>query len=504
MMQLSKQYLNSVHTYPGVEETFLLPEKVLQFGTGVLLRGLCDYFIDKANKQNIFNGRIVVVKSTDSGGADAFEQQDGLYTHLIRGIENGQAVDEAVINASISRVLSAKTQWQQVLDCAASPHLQIIISNTTEVGITYTEEDIQAGVPASYPAKLLAFLYQRYQAFNGSAQSGMIIIPTELIVDNAGKLKNILVALAGFNKLDDAFVQWLITHNHFCNSLVDRIVPGKLPAADKAAAEHLVGYADELMIMSEVYSLWAIETAEPAVLQALSFSLADKGVVLAHDITKFRELKLRLLNGAHTFTCGLAVLAGFETVKEAMANETFLQCIQNLMLDEIAPGLVNDTLPYEEARNFALTVIDRFRNPYIDHKWLNITLQYSSKMLMRNVPNILNHYTHNQTPPKYMALGFAAYLRFMQSTANEQGQYTGQANGKDYLINDDKAAVLHTLTQGKPHAALVQQTLADESLWGRNLNTLPGFADAVTLHLQNIFAEQSNSRNVLEYVKQLF
>ena len=63
---------------------FELPEKVLQFGTGVLLRGLPDYFIDKANKQGIFNGRVVVVKSTDGGDATAFEKQDGLYTICVR------------------------------------------------------------------------------------------------------------------------------------------------------------------------------------------------------------------------------------------------------------------------------------------------------------------------------------------------------------------------------------------------------------------------------------
>src|SRR5580658_7801041 len=122
-MQLSKEYLISTKPHSGVESLFQLPEKILQFGTGVLLRGLCDYYIDKANKQGIFNGRIVIVKSTDVGGADAFAQQDGLYTHLIRGIDEGETVDDAVINASISRVLSAKGQWQQVLGCADNPQM---------------------------------------------------------------------------------------------------------------------------------------------------------------------------------------------------------------------------------------------------------------------------------------------------------------------------------------------------------------------------------------------
>jgi tagaturonate reductase len=90
-----------------------LPEKVLQFGTGVLLRGLPDYFIDKANKQNVFNGR-VVGKSTDSGGADAFDVQDGLYTHCIRGLHEQKMVDEFIVNSSISRYYLRRTQWKEV------------------------------------------------------------------------------------------------------------------------------------------------------------------------------------------------------------------------------------------------------------------------------------------------------------------------------------------------------------------------------------------------------
>ena len=113
-MMLNKKTYATITT-ENVDALFALPEKVLQFGTGVLLRGLPDYFIDKANKQGLFNGRIVVVKSTDQGGTDAYTEQDGLYTLLEKGIENGLPVERTTINASISRVVSAKTEWQAVL-----------------------------------------------------------------------------------------------------------------------------------------------------------------------------------------------------------------------------------------------------------------------------------------------------------------------------------------------------------------------------------------------------
>src|SRR5258707_15063104 len=117
-MNLSKENLDAVLS-PGLikpdKKIFDLPEKVLQFGTGVLLRGLPDYFIDKANRQGIFNGRIVVVKSTDSGDAGAFDTQDGLYTLCVRGIEDGKKKKEKIICRAISRGFSARSQWQENL-----------------------------------------------------------------------------------------------------------------------------------------------------------------------------------------------------------------------------------------------------------------------------------------------------------------------------------------------------------------------------------------------------
>src|SRR5207244_1448062 len=153
--------------------------------------------------------------------------QDNLYTLCIRGIVEGKVVEENIISSAISRVLSVKQQWKEVLKYAHNRHLKIIISNTTEVGLTLVKESIHQNPPSSFPAKLLAFLHERYQAFVGAAEAGMIIIPTELITDNGKKLFDIVEALADFNNLNESFIRWLKEHNRFCNSLVDRIVPGK-------------------------------------------------------------------------------------------------------------------------------------------------------------------------------------------------------------------------------------------------------------------------------------
>ncbi len=251
--------------------------KVVQFGTGVLLRGLPDYFIDKANKQGLFNGRVVVVKSTDKGGTDAFDTQNGLYTLLERGYVLGEKKEKIIVNAAISRVLSAAHQWEEVLQCAENPEIQIVISNTTEVGITLLTADATAALPVSFPGKLLAFLLRRYHHFKGADDAGMVIVPTELITDNGAKLKAIVTELARLSGAEDAFIDWLHRANDFCNSLVDRIVPGKPSKADQERVENDLGYQDELMIMSETYRLWAIETDRERSKQVLSFALVDAG-----------------------------------------------------------------------------------------------------------------------------------------------------------------------------------------------------------------------------------
>ncbi|HEX8334520.1 MAG TPA: tagaturonate reductase [Segetibacter sp.] len=478
------------------QSIFNLPEKVLQFGTGVLLRGLPDYYIDKANKQGIFNGRVVIVKSTSAGGTDAFQQQDGLFTHCIRGIENGKKVEENILNSSVSRVISANENWEQVLECAGNPDLEIIVSNTTEVGINLKADDnIQSSPPVSFPGKLLSFLYKRFQLFNGDASKGVVIIPTELIIDNGKKLEAIVLELAHLNSVDPLFMDWLENHNHFCSSLVDRIVPGKLSIAEKERVETELGYKDDLMIMSESYSLWAIEACHPTVKEKLTFTKADSGVVIADDISKFRELKLRLLNGTHTFSCGLAFLAGFTTVKEALENEDMAAYVKQLMTGEIAPAI-----PYQieeaDAIDFCNKVMDRFRNSFIEHKWLAITVQYSSKMRLRNVPLLLEHYKKSTDVPKLMALGFAAHILFMKCEA-EEGKFYGTFNGSKYEAQDDNADLYAGYWNQSEGQQVVNQVLADSSLWGESLNDLPGFAEAVAHHLQAL-----QSREVIEIIKE--
>lgn len=486
-MILSKQILKNITVDIEVpsDQIFELPEKVLQFGTGVLLRALPDYYIDKANKQGVFNGRVVIVKSTSNGDTKDFEQQDGLYTICEKGIENGIVVERQMINASVSRVINANTDWEQILSCAENKAMNIVISNTTEVGIQLVaNEDVKHSPPSSFPGKLTAFLYRRFQTFNGSEESGMHIVPTELITDNGTKLRDIVIALAEQNQLGDAFIDWVKNKNTFCNTLVDRIVPGKPNSKDMEQLNAKNGYTDDLYCDTEVFSLWAIEGDEKTK-EVLSFAQCDSNIVIQPDINLFRELKLRLLNATHTFNCGLAYLSGINLTRDAMLDEHYAPFVKQIMNIEIA-----SSIPYEIEEkmkvDFSNKVFERFCNPYINHQWISITAQYTFKMKMRCLPLIKQYYKLFNSIPTHMTLGFAAYLLFMKGVSCKDGKYYGKYNGNEYLINDDSAAFYFECWQNNSISDLVKKVINNEQLWGDDFKNIIGFENAVVKYLEEL------------------
>ena len=464
---------------------FELPEKVVQFGTGGFLRAFADYFIDRANRQGTFNGRVVVVQSTGSRRAEMMTAQDGLYTLWVRGLVNGQPDESFAVPSALSRALSAKEQWADVLACARNPALELIISNTTEVGVVLDADDaMESNPPRSFPGKLTAFLYERARHFDYAADKGVIVLPCELLEDNGAMLKGIVLALAERWRLGSAFAAWIESANAFCNTLVDRIVPGMPPPDERAAREAQFGYEDDLLTVAEVYRLWAIE-GDAALRQRLGFADADPGVLVAGDIAPYRIRKIRILNGGHTLTVPLGFLLGNTTVLDNMNNPLTGPFIEALLREEIGPTLevAPATVP-----PYIDEVLARWRNPFLQHHLIDITLHSTSKMRVRVMPSLLRHYAQTGGVPHRMALGFAAYLLFMRGTTEDAGRVYGEHNGTRYPINDAKASFFLDAwpAPSANHNAVdcfVDRICADESLWGANLTRLPGFADAVVAYL---------------------
>lgn len=451
MKQLTKSTLKELeggeNIYLPTAAQLAYPEKVLQFGTGVLLRGLPDQYIHEANRAGKFKGRVVVVKSTQTGSTDAFSEQDGLYTVCVKGITDGRLVNEIHINASISRVLSANEDWNEVLALAASDDLLVVTSNTTEVGIVFQEENIFDGTPASFPGKLLAVLYSRYTHFNGDYSKGLVIIPAELVEENGIKLSSVLNRLAQRNKLDATFIQWMNDANPICNTLVDRIVPGKLSTEDQQKTAVALGYTDDLMIMSEPFGLWAIESEDQRVINALGFCNITKGCMVVPSIEKFKQLKLRMLNATHTFCCGVSMLAGMEFVKDSMCDAALKDYIKRLTLGEIADTIVGENISAEDANVFGKAVLDRFSNPFLEHKWASISAQFTLKMKIRCLPLIMSTVEKKGQLPVNMLIGFSAYL-----------------------------VQMGMISSANPTTSL-GDVLGDVDTWGSDLSMLPGVSE---------------------------
>lgn len=462
----------------------VFPERIIQFGTGVLLRGLVDYSIQNANDQDCFKGSIVMVKSTKSVG-ESFEDQDCMYHLAVRGFEFGLERQSYQLNQSISRTVNANTQWEQFLELAAKAELDIIVSNTTEAGLVLNPADkISAMPPSSFPCKLLALLQRRFLVFGGDFQKGYTIIPTELISNNGKVLQAVVLELAKLNSCTDVFMDWIVKANNFCSSLVDRIVTGKPDREKMTAHWHKLGMTDNLLIECEPYLLWAIEGNE-AVQEKLSFALPNSGVVVANDIDRFKELKLRLLNGTHSFLAAKAFFEDFVFVKDAMKSEAFLAFTKALMHEEIAPSL---NLPIGETTAYAHSIVDRFSNRFIDHFWINITLNYTQKMMLRNYESVARYHQKFGKLPWMMVKCFAYYLRFMQPVrVDEQNNYFGNKNGEEYLINDPLAQHFFEFKENYGTAAFVSNILSKKEIWvDADFESIPNFTNEVIAQYLNL------------------
>jgi tagaturonate reductase len=472
---LSKEFvLANEATFKITKDSFILPEKVIQFGTGVLLRGLADYLIDKANRHNYFNGRVVVVKSTGSDVSE-FTRQNNCYTLLEKGIRHGRSVEEKHLITCISRVLAALDEWEAILECAANPAIEFVISNTTEAGLVFIPEKIVGRVPESFPAKLTAYLWQRYLAFDGTAESGMVILPTELVSDNGRTLKKYIVKHAVNNGLPKRFIRWIKKCNHFCNTLVDRIVPGKSEKDDHIVWLDGVIYQDVLHITAEPFLLWAIEGGG-YLKERLSFFNVDERVILTEDISGFKEQKLRILNGSNSLVVSPAYLAGCETLYDTVNNQLFKLYTTTIINDEIIPALPRNCT---NASEFAEDVLERFANPHVQYRLSNIVLQFSSKMNSRNTDSLIRYYHLHQRYPPLTLIGWACFFLFYTPAGKEGEQYYGEYGGRRYFYRDEHTEFLcENLTGNRwdnheEAEDAISRILNNPEIFSRELSTLP-------------------------------
>lgn len=453
------------------------PERVLQFGEGNFLRAFVDYFIDMMNEKAGFNSKVVLCQPIAPGLADMINDQEGLYTLFLRGFENGQKVNDKRVISCVSRCLNPYKDYDAVLACAENPDLRFIACNTTEAGIAYDPACKFTDVPAdSYPGKLTQFLYKRFETFGKEEGKGFVILSCELIDNNGKELEKCVLQYAEQWNLGEKFISWIKSENIFCSTLVDRIVTG-YPRNEAAAICEELGYQDNIIDTGEVFGFWVIEGPE-SLKAELPFDKAGLPVLITDDHKPYKQRKVRILNGAHTsFVLG-AYLAGQDIVRDCMEDEVICGFMNKTIYDEIIPTL---TLPKEELMSFAASVTERFKNPFIDHALLAISLNSTSKWKARVMPSLKAYIANTGKLPECITASFALYLAFYRGTKlTEEGLVAERPAGNEYTIKDDRPILQFYYDHREDDVkTLVHAVCANEEFWGEDLTAIAGFEDAV-------------------------
>lgn len=459
-------------------------ERIIQFGTGNFLRGFFDWQIDLLNEQTDLDAGIIVLKSTDSKNP-SLNTQDGLYTVITRGLgDEGEVIETHRLITSVNRQLTINDDYQGFLELAHDLNLRFITSNTTEAGIVYDATASFDSSPKSFPANLARLLYERYKISEDDANSGFRILPCELIDNNGAELKKIVLRHADDWGLGEGFRDWLEHANTFYSTLVDQIVTGY--PEDAVALQEKLGYKDALMTVVEPFYFVAIEGPQK-IKEDLRLEHLAPNVVVTDDITPYKQRKVGLLNAAHTSLVPVAYLAGIDTVREAAEDPMVGAFLTELVDKELIPSL---DLPEDDLRSFADAVLSRFKNPFIEHALLDISLNSSSKVVARLLPRLKRYQEKFGTFPRRLVFALAAQLYF----------YRRERKGETFAFKDDERALeaIKTVWLAFDMGELTleevaQHLLREADLWRQELAEFGGLValvggDLETIHQQGMRA----------------
>lgn len=458
-----------------------LKETVLQFGEGNFLRAFVDWMIDLSNERYGYPGKVVVVQPIEFGLADLVNEQNGLYTLSMRGQDKqGQKVENRIIK-SVSRGINPYSDFEKYKEFVESEDLKFVVSNTTEAGIEFVEEDYREGeIQTSFPAKVAQLLYLRYKKYEGAPEKGLIFLPVELIDDNGYFLKKYVFQHIDNWKLEVEFKEWIEKFVHFTSTLVDRIVTGRPSEEEAKKFFEEVGYEDKLLVFSELFNLWVIE-GDIEWSKEFDFKDLPCNVIWTDDVKPYKKRKVRILNGGHTSTVPAAVINGFDIVRDFMEDEIFLEYFEHLISDEVIQTI---NLPKEELEHFKKEVELRFKNPYVNHKLLDITLNSISKFNARCLPSIVDYYNNNNEVPKYLAFSLAALIR-LYKIENKDGKYFGKdEKSREYEVKDN-ADILEFFAEKSEDENFIDIIL-DSDIWEYDFDKLGNFKSIVSAYYKEL------------------
>ncbi len=383
-----------------------LKTSIAHFGPGAFHRAHQCYYIDLLNAMKPEFG-IVEIALNSEGTIQSLKEQDNLFTIKELG-ENGKNH----IITSIKEAIYAPQNQNKIFEILKNPETKIITSTITEKGyclkndgkidwdnegIKYDLENLET--PKTYIGYIINGLLQRYK--NDIAP--FIIIPCDNLSENGKKVKNALCDFA--QKIDNDFAKYLKENLISPSTMVDSITP-KSDITLFRQIEAECSYKDNAAVWRETFTQWVIEKYEGHE----NVPWEEVGIILADDVAAFEQVKLRILNGAHSTLAYVGWCLGFETVAQAMANPMLEKMVHDLIFENIIPSLKNvgniDVIAY------ANDIIARFKNPVVQHKLAQIAWDGSQKIGFRLLPSIRQNLKDN-IDISYLSLGIAAWFRFI-------------------------------------------------------------------------------------------
>jgi fructuronate reductase len=337
----------------------------------------------------------------------ALAPQDGLYA-----LAELDAEPRIRIVGAIREMLTAADAPEAALARLAHGRTRMITLTITEKGYCLTSAgDLDLGHPdvaadlarPAAPRSAIGWLVEGLRRRRGSGAGGLPIVSCDNLTDNGGKLGRAVCALARAQG-DGALAAWIDDQVRFPSTMVDSITP----ATDDALRERVqgwIGLEDAWPVQRERFTQWVIEDG----LGPGAPDLAQAGVQAVADVRPFEQAKLRLLNGAHSSLAYLGLLAGQQTVAEAMADAPLAGFVERLMRDDIAPSLGRTAgldLPA-----YIASILARFRNPEIAHQLAQIAGDGSQKLPFRLLGTITDALAAER-PVSRLAIPVAAWMLF--------------------------------------------------------------------------------------------
>lgn len=469
-MEAVQPVIKSIGELPRAE----YPVKILQFGAGNFLRGFADWMIQEANAKAGFHAGVCIVQSIST--SDVLARQGGVYTVLLKGIHEEEFVSKRYKIDVVQRIVNPTRDFDAYLAEGLNPDLQIILSNTTEAGIAFSPQDVSfASMAATFPGKLTQLLYHR---FRHGMESNLVVLPTELIERNGAVLKGCILKYCQLWSLPPEFTNWINTHITFCSTLVDRIVSGFPDRPPKSVYQEL-GYKDDLVVEGEWFHLWVIEGPR-WISEVLPFKKAGLNVIYANDLAPYRLRKVRILNGAHTCMACIGSMAGLKTVREAIDHPVVGNYLRRLIYDDICVFIPGDLAELEK---YAEVVINRFRNPSIEHQLHQISFNSFSKFVVRVLPSITAQIDKNGFASPRLTYALAAFFYF----------YRGAMAVKDNedFINQMRGYWQSAADSPEGFEQLCRTVLSRADWWGEDLSSVAHLAERtagfmMAIHRQGI------------------